>query len=140
MGLLHRLFGRRSREVWQAERRLMDRLGLVHPPQAVQWISTSVCDLACPHCYSHAGKKAHGELSTDEARTLILDELVKLDRPTFVIAGGETLLRKDFPEVIAHAHRRGIPWAIHTHGGRVAHLLDVFRQFPPVMAAVSLDG
>lgn len=35
---------------------------------------------------------------------------------------------------------RGIPWAIHTHGGRVEELLDVFERYPPVMAAVSLDG
>jgi radical SAM protein with 4Fe4S-binding SPASM domain len=140
MGLLHRLFARHAPDVWQVEARLLHRLGYVQPPEAVQWISTSVCDLHCPHCYSHAGKMSPGELTTDEARTLLLDELVKLDRPTFVIAGGETLLRKDFAAIIEHAHRRGIPWAIHTHGGRVEELLDVFERFPPIMAAVSLDG
>src|SRR5947209_791066 len=133
MGLLGRLFGRHAAEVWQAETRLLHRLGYVHPPEAVQWISTAVCDLTCPHCYSHAGHKQHGELTTDEARRLLVDELVKLDRPTFVIAGGETLLRKDFAEVIAHVHAREVPWAIHTHGGRVEQLLDVFERYPPVM-------
>jgi len=118
----------------------MHRLGLVPPPEAVQWISTSVCDLTCPHCYSNAGKKTQGELTTAEARTLVIDELVKLDRPTLVIAGGETLLRKDFGEIIEHAHQRRVPWAIHTHGGRVQPWLDVFRKYPPVMAAISLDG
>jgi radical SAM protein with 4Fe4S-binding SPASM domain len=140
MGLLGRLFGRHSAEVWQAESRLLHRLGFVHPPEAVQWISTSTCDLTCPHCYSHAGKKTHGELTTEEAKTLLIDELVHLNRPTFVIAGGETLLRKDFAELIEHTHRRQVPWAIHTHGGRVEQLLHVFERFPPVMAAVSLDG
>jgi radical SAM protein with 4Fe4S-binding SPASM domain len=140
MGLLHRLFGRRTPEVWQAEMRLLHRLGYVRPPLAVQWISTSACDLTCPHCYSHAGRRQHAELTTHEARTLIIDELVKLDRPTFVIAGGETLLRKDFPEVITYAHARKVPWAIHTHGGRVEQHLDVFERCPPVMAAVSVDG
>src|SRR5947209_5304433 len=47
MRLLHRLFGRRSADIWKAEARLMHRLGLVHPPEAVQWISTSACDLTC---------------------------------------------------------------------------------------------
>jgi radical SAM protein with 4Fe4S-binding SPASM domain len=140
MGLLHRLFGRHTPAVWQAETRLLHRLGYVHPPEAVQWISTAVCDLTCPHCYSHAGRKQHGELTTDEARRLLVDELVKLGRPTLVIAGGETLLRKDFAEVIAHVHAREVPWAIHTHGGRVEQQLDVFERYPPVMAAVSLDG
>ena len=140
MGILHRLFGARTRDVWRAEARLLQRLGYVHPPEAVQWISTSVCDLSCPHCYSHAGKKSHGELTTDEAKTLIVDELVRLNRPVLVIAGGETLLRKDFPQIIEYAHRRGVPWAIHTHGGRVEQHLDTFAKYPPVMAAISLDG
>ena len=140
MGLLHRLFSRHTREVWRTESRLMHRLGFVHPPEAVQWISTSVCDLKCPHCYSHAGKRTTGELTTDEAKARLIDELVKLNRPTFVIAGGETLLRKDFGELIEYAHSQGIPWAVHTHGGRVEHLHEVFEKFPPVMAAVSLDG
>ncbi len=140
MGFLHRLFGRRTAEVWQAESRLLHRLGYVHPPEAVQWISTSVCDLTCPHCYSQAGKKSHGELTTDEAKRFLVDELVKLGRPTLVIAGGETLLRKDFGAIIAYAHARQIPWAIHTHGGRVEQHYDVFEKYPPVMAAISVDG
>ena len=140
MGILHRLFGRRTAEVWRAETRLLHRLGYVLSPMAVQWISTSVCNLSCPHCYSHAGHKSHGELSTDEAKRLIVNELVKLDRPTFVLAGGEPLLRKDLPEVIEYTHKQQVPWAIHTHGGPVEALLDVFERFPPVMVAVSLDG
>src|SRR5262249_39170047 len=54
--------------------------------------------------------------------------------------GGETLLRKDFPEVVEYAHRRGVPWAIHTHGGRGEQHLDTFAKYPPGMAAISLDG
>jgi radical SAM protein with 4Fe4S-binding SPASM domain len=140
MGILHRLVGSQARAIWRVEARLLNRLGYVQPPIAVQWISTAMCDLTCPHCYSRAGKKASGELTTREAQTLIIDELVKLNRPTFVIAGGETLLRHDFPEIIAYAHRRGVPWAIHTHGGRVEQLYDVFAKYPPVMASISVDG
>jgi radical SAM protein with 4Fe4S-binding SPASM domain len=127
-------------DVWQAESRLLHRLGYVHPPEAVQWISTSACDLTCPHCYSQAGKKAHGELTTDEAKRLLIDQLVNLNRPTLVIAGGETLLRRDFGEIIAYAAERRVPWAIHTHGGRVEKHFDVFEKYPPVMAAISIDG
>jgi radical SAM protein with 4Fe4S-binding SPASM domain len=140
MGFLHRLFGRNAKAVWETESRLLHKLGYVHPPQAVQWISTSVCDLSCPHCYSQAGKKSQGELTTQEAKTLLIDQLVELDRPTLVIAGGETLLRKDFSELITYAQKRNVPWAIHTHGGRVEHLYETFEKYPPVMAAISLDG
>jgi radical SAM protein with 4Fe4S-binding SPASM domain len=140
MGLLHRLFARHAADIWRAEARLLHRLGYVRPPQAIQWISTSACDLHCPHCYSNAGRREHGELTTDEAKRLIVDELVRLERPTLVIAGGETLLRRDLPEIVAYCHRRRVPWAIHTHGGRVEELSEVFRKFPPVMAAISVDG
>lgn len=137
---MHRLFGRNTAEVWRAEARLLHRFGYVHPPVAVQWISTSACDLSCPHCYSQAGKKSQGELNTLEAKRLIIDQLVKLDRPTLVVAGGETLLRKDFGDIIAYAAERDVPWAIHTHGGRVEQHYDVFEKHPPVMAAISVDG
>jgi radical SAM protein with 4Fe4S-binding SPASM domain len=125
---------------WQAQQRLMFRMGAVQPPEAVQWISTSACDLSCPHCYSEAGKRASDELTTDEAKHLVIDELVRLNRPTFVIAGGETLLRRDFEELVEYAYALEVPWAIHTHGGHVAKHVDLFRRCPPVMAAVSVDG
>jgi len=140
MGLLHRLLRRRAPEIWQAETRLLHRFGFVHPPEAVQWISTLACDLACPNCYSHAGRKAAGELSTEEAKRLVVDELVELGRPTLVLAGGEPLLRPDFGEIVEYADRRGVPWALQSHGGRVHQWLDVLRRHGPVMAAISLDG
>ena len=140
MGILHRLFGRRAAQVFQAETRLLHRFGFVQPPRAVQWISTSACDLSCPHCYSHAGHKTRGELRTDEAKTQLIDELVKLGAPTLVIAGGEGLLRRDLPEIVEYAHARGVPWALHTHGGHVLRLRELFERCPPSMVAVSLDG
>lgn len=140
MGILHRFFGHRIAEVWETETRLMHRLGLVPPPTAVQWISTARCDLKCPHCYSNAGPAHPGELTTAQATAHVLDELVRLGRPTFVIAGGESTLRQDFDQIIRATHARRIPWAIHTHGGLVHRHETTFRDCPPVMAAVSLDG
>lgn len=140
MGLLHRLFTRDPVSIRHKASRLLRRAGFVSPPEAVQWIATSVCDLGCPHCYSHAGRKHAGELSTDEAKRLIVDELVKLDRPTFVIAGGEALLRRDFAELVRYVHQSGIPWALHSHGGWIEREIEIFRECPPVMVAVSLDG
>lgn len=140
MGILHRLFARRTARVFESEIRWLHRWGAVRAPEAVQWISTSVCDLKCPHCYSHAGKRSLGELDLTEATQFLLDELVELDRPTLVLAGGEPLLRKDFLAFVAATAKRGIPWALHSHGGRVLKHLDVFRRFPPVMVAISLDG
>lgn len=140
MGILHRLSSRRGPEVREAHARLLHRMGVTAPPIAVQWIATKACDLHCPHCYSHAGKKTEGELDADEAKRLIVDELVHLERPTLVVAGGEPLLHPGFASVIEYAHARGVPWALHSHGGRVAAHEDLLRRCPPVMAAISLDG
>ncbi len=140
MGFIHRFLSRRAAAIWQAETRLLHRLGYVRPPHAVQWLATSLCDLRCPHCYTQAGRRTEGELTASEACRHIIDELVVLGRPTFVIAGGEALLRKDFGEIVAYAHRSQVPWALHTHGGRVEQLLPVFARYPPAMVAVSVDG
>src|SRR5687767_5676309 len=119
MGLLHRLYVRNAPEVWEAETKILYKLGLARAPVAVQWIVTAACDLHCPHCYSAAGRSAKGELTTGEAKALLIDELVALGRPTFVLAGGELLLRKDIPELVEYAVGRGLEWAMHTHGGLV---------------------
>ena len=140
MGLLHRFVARRAPEILQTEIRLLHWLGFVRPPRAVQWIATNACDLACPHCYSKSGRRADDELTTDEAKRLVIDELVGLDRAALVIAGGEALLRPDFAEIVEYAHRRDIPWALHTHGGHVGRLIDVFQRHRPQMVAVSVDG
>ncbi|MBK7828730.1 radical SAM protein [Nannocystis sp.] len=140
MGLLHRLYARAAPEVWETETRLLHALRLVRRPVAVQWIVTSACDLHCPHCYSSAGKRTPGELSTEEAKRLIVDELVALGRPTLVLAGGELLLRRDIPEIIAYACEQGLEWAMHTHGGHVPKFRSLLARHPPSLAAISLDG
>lgn len=140
MGLLHRLYARSAPEVWETETRLLRVLRLVRRPLAVQWIATSACDLHCPHCYSEAGKKTAGELTTAEVKHRLVDELVALGKPTFVIAGGELLLRKDIPEVVAYAVEQGLEWAMHTHGLHVPKFRSMLARHPPSLAAISLDG
>ncbi|MEZ0227415.1 MAG: radical SAM protein, partial [Planctomycetota bacterium] len=120
MGILHRLSSRRDPRSSEARARVLHRMGVTAPPIAVQWIATKACDLKCPHCYTHAGKKSAGELDGEEAKRLIIDELVRLERPTLVIAGGEPLLHPGFAAVVEHAHARRVPWALHSHGGRIA--------------------
>ncbi len=140
MGILHRLLRRPPPEVWRTETRLLHALRIARPPTAIQWIATAACDLRCPHCYSHAGRRLPDELSTDEACRLVVDELAALGGPTFVVAGGEPTLRADLPRVLEHAAARGLPWALHTHGAHVERLADVVRAHPPLLVAVSLDG
>ena len=139
MGILHRLYARNAQEVWQVETRLLHALGRVRRPLAVQWVVTSACDLHCPHCYSEAGKRTVGELTTDEAKRLIVDELAALGCRNLVLAGGELWLRRDISEIIAYAASRGLSWSMHTHGLHVPKFREVLRRHPPVLAAISLD-
>jgi radical SAM protein with 4Fe4S-binding SPASM domain len=140
MGFLHRFVTRNAGDILAVEARLRSRLGFARPPSAVQWSATSACDLRCPHCYTRAGRRAEGELTEDEARRLLVDELAAMGRPELVVAGGEALLRRDLEGVLAHAAARGVPWSLHSHGGTIAARTELFRRFPPTMVALSLDG
>lgn len=138
--LLRRHAARRAGAIWDAETRVLRRLGLARPPAAVQWIATRACDLACLHCYSRAGVRAADELTTDEAKHLVVDELARMGCTSLVLAGGEVLLRRDLPDIVAHAAANGIEWSLQTHGGHVARVRPMLEAHPPAMAAVSLDG
>jgi MoaA/NifB/PqqE/SkfB family radical SAM enzyme len=140
VGILHRVYSRAATEVWETETRLMRAFALARRPVAVQWVVTTACDLHCPHCYSGAGRRTKDELSTDEAKTLVIDQLVALGRPLLVLSGGELLLRRDIGEIIEYARACGLDYAIHTHGGHVAKHRALFERHPPVLAAISLDG
>lgn len=139
MGILHRIYTKHAPEVWQVETRLLHAVGRVRRPLAVQWLVTAACDLHCPHCYSEAGKRVQHELTTAEAKRLVIDELVALGCRNLVLAGGELWLRRDIPELIAYAAERGIAWSMHTHGLHVPRFRDILAKHPPVLAAISLD-
>lgn len=140
MGLLHRALAGSIAEVWETQNRLLHTAGLVRRPVAAQWLVTAACDLKCPHCYSEAGRRATNELSTEEAKRLVIDPLVELGCGMLVLAGGELLLRRDIPELVDYAASRGMAWAMHTHGGHVPRFAELMRTHPPALAAISLDG
>lgn len=148
MGIAQRIAARLPRElwlrplaeIWETEHRLMHALGRVRAPQAVQWMVTRSCDLHCKHCYAQAGHKARGELSSEEAKRLVIDATADMGCPLLVLAGGELWLRRDIEELIEHAVARGLEWAMHTHGGHVAKHRELLRRHPPALAAISLDG
>jgi MoaA/NifB/PqqE/SkfB family radical SAM enzyme len=80
--------------------------------------TTRRCNLRCAYCMSRPAQGEAGpELSTEEAKALVLDELPKVS-PNAAVAfsGGEHLLRADAYELLAHAARRGLCSFINTNG------------------------
>jgi len=79
--------------------------------------STRECNQDCPGCMTRKDGPAAPLLSTDEVKTLVIDEVVKIC-PTGSIAfsGGEFLLRTDALDLLAHAAARGLHVFVNTNG------------------------
>jgi radical SAM protein with 4Fe4S-binding SPASM domain len=80
--------------------------------------TTRRCNLHCHYCMARVRQDSAGaELSTDEAKTLVLDELTKVSSNVAVaFSGGEHLLRPDAYDLLAYAASRGIWSFVNTNG------------------------
>lgn len=74
---------------------------------------TLACDLVCKHCRASAQEQpASGELSTQQAKSL-LDQVACFPRPPMlVMTGGDPLKRTDLFELIRHAAAAGLHVAL----------------------------
>jgi radical SAM protein with 4Fe4S-binding SPASM domain len=80
--------------------------------------TTRRCDRGCPHCMTRRDSApAAPELSTDEAKHLVLDELKAIcPRGAVSFSGGEILQRPDHLELIAHNAGNGLYTFVNTSG------------------------
>lgn len=104
------------------------------------WEITLKCNLACSHCGSRAGDARTGELSTAEALDLVR-QLDEADIREITLIGGEAYLRKDWLEIAAEIHRRGIVATMVTGGlGISARLAERMAQAGLTSVSLSIDG
>lgn len=105
-------------------------------PFSMTFILTHRCNFRCDYCRipDAAGK----EMTAEEFR-LAIDELTTVGLARASFSGGEALLRRDAPDIIAHARSRGLTtslnsnaWLAEKHLDRLAEILD--------MLVISLDG
>jgi len=115
------------------------RVGLLAPPEDVQWLATARCNLRCRHCGSDAGAPAPDELTTDEMKEVI-DDLAYLQTRFLTLTGGEPLLRDDLFELLHYAAERGIEYNLVTNSTFVPRLEKRLRELPPASVKVSIDG
>ena len=82
-------------------------------PLSVQLDLTYRCNERCIHCY--LDHDDHGELTTAEIKDL-LDQMADAGVFYLTISGGEIMMRKDFFEILEHAHARTFSIKLKTNG------------------------
>jgi radical SAM protein with 4Fe4S-binding SPASM domain len=87
----------------------------VNAPFLVVWDVTHRCNLRCLHCYQDAQKTLPDELTTEEARE-VLDDLADAGVAAVAFSGGEPLMRRDMPELITYAKKKGFFVSLASNG------------------------
>jgi len=107
----------------------------------VVWNITRQCNLKCIHCYAKADNgKAENELSTSEGMALI-DDLAEMGAPVVLFSGGEPLMRKDLPELAAHAVEKGMRAVISTNGTLITkEKAKTLKEIGLSYVGISIDG
>ena len=126
-----------SARAWGRLLRHVGRRRSATPPPAFFAIGlTYRCVCRCEHCYA-AGRTRDiaDELRTDEVREL-LDQAAELGALEVFFTGAEPLLRRDVPELIAHARGLGLLTRISTNG----YLLDDKRVEALAAAGLTQAG
>jgi len=91
--------------------------------------TTRRCNLLCNGCMSRRPTVSPAEeLTADEAKSLVLDEIPRISSNAGVaFSGGEHLLRPDAFELLEHAARRNI-WSFVNTNGRLLVQTDAIRH------------
>jgi len=108
----------------------------------VVWNCTRRCNLRCVHCYARSGADASdaGELSTQEARTMLAD-LAAFGVPAVLFSGGEPLIREDLMDLVRAACDLGHRPTLSTNGTLITG--PVARDIKAAgftYVGISLDG
>lgn len=79
------------------------------------WNVTRACNFRCQLCYSDSGRRAPDELTTAEAKDMIL-QARDMGVTRFIISGGEPFSRPDMIELLAYMANHGIDALVATNG------------------------
>lgn len=113
-------------------------------PVLVFWEMTRACLLSCVHCRASAIRQPlPGELTTSEGFALI-DSVASFGErsPTMIFTGGDPLLRPDFFELLAHATKRGVRFAVSPAATELltGSALKKMKEAGAAAISLSLDG
>ena len=109
-------------------------------PYDGQFELTYRCNLNCVHCYCKGLEDEAGELTTDEAKS-ILDEINREGCVWLALTGGEPLLREDFLEIYSYAKEKGFIITILTNGQLFNRkIIEHLIKSPPYIIELTLNG
>jgi len=113
---------------------------MIYAPFLVVWDFTHMCNLQCRHCYQDAQNALPDELSTDEAKHLI-DEMSAAGVVAVAFSGGEPLMRRDFFEIAAYAHKHDLYVALASNGTMITpEVAKRLRDTGVDYVEISIDG
>ena len=98
---------------------------------------THHCNLRCTYCSSPYLKTP--ELTTDQWLAVV-DELADLGCRRVTILGGEPLLRRDVPDLIARVRARGMSCVLTSNGVLVTRLVDRLRLLNTLVLSLDAVG
>jgi mycofactocin radical SAM maturase len=114
--------------------------GGLSAPLTVTWEITAGCNLTCIHCLSSSGKRRPGELTLDEARSVV-HQLADCEVFQIHFGGGEPFMYPGFMALVELAHKRELVMCISTNGTLIKpELARRLSQFDSLYFQVSLDG
>lgn len=109
-------------------------------PYSLYWETTHGCSLRCEYCYMSADTVLPGELTTQQAASMIR-QAAAVGVKRFVFTGGEAMIRKDLYELARLARSEGLTTEIITNATLIRTLDDAIQlkeHFDYIIT--SLDG
>ena len=111
----------RSRRMLYSVNRLIP---IVRTPICVHWHSTYACNFRCGHCGAEGGAREVETVSTKQILGAVQD-MGRMGVNTFIVTGGEPLLRDDLFDVLDFARKAGIT---HRSLATNSYLVDQYRD------------
>ena len=79
--------------------------------------TTRRCNLKCPFCMTDSPKISDNEMTLDEIKHLVIDELKKYSsKSAIAFSGGEFLLREDALDILSYNSSKNMWSYINTNG------------------------
>jgi radical SAM protein with 4Fe4S-binding SPASM domain len=99
--------------MWSAHARGETRLS--YPPLEVWLEPTNHCNLRCVKCPHTVGLRRTKGFMEPAAFRRVVDEIAPYAFTVSLHLGGESLLHREFPDLLAYASRRGLRTVLHTN-------------------------